>query len=125
MAQPRYTTDHEYVRLEEDLGVIGVSEHAQAQLGDIVYVELPPVGARLAKGAQAAVVESVKAASEVFSPASGEVVSVNSRLESEPSLINDDAIGEGWIMKLKLSDPSELDALMDDAAYREFLKTAS
>jgi glycine cleavage system H protein len=123
MSQPRYTKDHEYVRREEDIGVVGISEHAQAQLGDVVYVELPAVGDRLAKGAQAAVVESVKAASEVFSPAAGEVVAVNSRLESEPSLINEDALGEGWIVKLKLSDKSELDALMDEAAYQDFLKT--
>ncbi len=125
MAHPRYSKDHEYIRLEGDLGVVGVSDHAQAQLGDVVYVELPAVGARLAKGAQAAVVESVKAASEVFSPASGEVVAINSRLESESSLINEDALGEGWLFKLKLADKSELDALMDDAAYQEFLKTVS
>ncbi|MGA2792334.1 MAG: glycine cleavage system protein GcvH [Roseiarcus sp.] len=123
MSQPRYTKDHEYVRREGDIGVVGISEHAQAQLGDVVYVELPAVGDRLAKAAQAAVVESVKAASEVFSPASGEVVAVNSRLESEPSLINEDALGEGWIVKLRLSDKSELDALMDEAAYQDFLKT--
>ncbi len=123
MSQPRYTKDHEYVRIEGDIGVVGISEHAQAQLGDVVYVELPAVGDRLVKGAQAAVVESVKAASEVFSPAAGEVVAVNSRLESEPSLINEDALGEGWIVKLKLSDKSELDALMDEAAYQDFLKT--
>ncbi|MGO8835048.1 MAG: glycine cleavage system protein GcvH [Roseiarcus sp.] len=123
MSQPRYTKDHEYVRLEGDLGVVGISEHAQAQLGDVVYVELPKVGDRIAKGAQAAVVESVKAASEVFSPASGEVVAVNSGLEGEPSLINEDALGKGWIVKLKLSDRSELDALMDEAAYQDFLRT--
>lgn len=123
MSQPRYTKDHEYVRLEGDVGVVGISEHAQAQLGDVVYVELPAVGDRLAKGAQAAVVESVKAASEVFSPASGEVVAVNGGLESEPSLINEDALGAGWIVKLRLSDKGELDALMDEAAYQNFLKT--
>jgi len=123
MSQPRYTKDHEYVRREGDIGVVGISEHAQAQLGDVVYVELPAVGDRLAKAAQAAVVESVKAASEVFSPASGEVVAVNGRLESEPSLINEDALGEGWIVNLRLSDKSELDALMDETAYQDFLKT--
>jgi glycine cleavage system H protein len=123
MSQPCYTRDHEYVRLEGDIGVVGISEHAQAQLGDVVYVELPAVGAKLAKGAQAAVVESVKAASEVFSPASGEVVAVNKSLEGEPSLINEDALGKGWIVKLRLSDQAELDALMDEAAYQDFLKT--
>ena len=123
MSQARYTKDHEYIRLEGDVGIVGISEHAQAQLGDVVYVELPAVGADLAKGAPAAVVESVKAASEVFSPVSGEVVAVNSDLESEPSLINEDALGKGWLLKLKLADPAELTALMDEAAYQDFLKT--
>lgn len=123
MSQAVYTKDHEYIRLEGDIGVVGISEHAQAQLGDVVYVELPAVGDKVAKGAQAAVVESVKAASEVFSPASGEVVAVNDRLESEPSLINEDALGKGWIVKLRLSDQAELDGLMDEAAYQDFLKT--
>jgi glycine cleavage system H protein len=123
MSQARYTKDHEYIRLEGDVGIVGISEHAQAQLGDVVYVELPAVGADLAKGAPAAVVESVKAASEVFAPASGKVVAVNGALESEPSLINEDALGEGWLLKLKLADPAELTALMDEAAYQDFLKT--
>ena len=123
MSQARYTKDHEYIRLEGDVGIVGISEHAQAQLGDVVYVELPAVGAALAKGAPAAVVESVKAASEVFAPASGKVVAVNGALESEPSLINEDALGKGWLLKLKLADPAELTALMDEAAYQDFLKT--
>jgi glycine cleavage system H protein len=123
MSQARYTKDHEYIRLEGDVGIVGISEHAQAQLGDVVYVELPAVGADLAKGAPAAVVESVKAASEVFAPASGKVVAVNGALESEPSLINEDALGKGWLLKLKLADPAELTALMDEAAYQDFLKT--
>ena len=123
MAQTRYTKDHEYIRLEGEVGVVGISEHAQAQLGDVVFVELPVVGDVVAKGAQAAVVESVKAASEVFSPVSGEIVEVNAALESEPSLVNEDALGKGWIAKLKLSNPGELDELMDEAAYQEFLGT--
>jgi glycine cleavage system H protein len=123
MSQARYTKDHEYIRLEGDVAIVGISEHAQAQLGDVVYVELPAVGADLAKGAPAAVVESVKAASEVFAPASGKVVAVNGALESEPSLINEDALGKGWLLKLKLADPAELTALMDEAAYQDFLKT--
>lgn len=123
MSQPRYTKDHEYISVDGDVGTIGISEHAQAQLGDVVFVELPAIGDKVAKGAQAAVVESVKAASEVFSPVSGEVVAVNSALENEPSLINEDALDRGWIVKIKLSNPAELDGLMDEAAYQDFLKT--
>jgi glycine cleavage system H protein len=123
MSLPRFSKDHEYIIVDGDVGTVGISEHAQAQLGDVVFVELPAVGGKVAKGAQAAVVESVKAASEVFSPASGEVVAVNGALESEPSLINEDAMGKGWIAKIKLSDPAELDELMDEAAYQDFLKT--
>jgi glycine cleavage system H protein len=123
MSQPRFSKDHEYIIVDGDIGTVGISEHAQSQLGDVVFVELPAVGDKVAKGAQAAVVESVKAASEVFSPASGEVVAVNGALEGEPSLINEDAMGKGWIVKIKLSDAAELDELMDEAAYQEFLKT--
>ena len=123
MSQTHYTKDHEYISVDGDIGVVGISDHAQAQLGDVVFVELPAVGDKLVKGAQAAVVESVKAASEVFSPVSGEVVAVNSGLESEPSLINEDATGKGWIVKIKLSDPGELAGLMDEAAYQDFLKS--
>ena len=123
MSQARYSKDHEYVVVEGDIGTVGISEHAQSQLGDVVFVELPAVGDKLAAGAQAAVVESVKAASEVFSPASGEVVANNSALESEPSLINEDAMGKGWIFKIRLSNPAEIDALMDEAAYQDFLKS--
>jgi glycine cleavage system H protein len=123
MSQPHFSKDHEYIIVDGDVGTVGISEHAQAQLGDVVFVELPAVGDKVAQGAQAAVVESVKAASEVFSPASGEVVAVNGALEGEPSLINEDAMGKGWIVKIKLSDPAELDELMDEAAYQDFLKT--
>jgi glycine cleavage system H protein len=123
MSQARYSKDHEYVVVEGDVGTVGISEHAQSQLGDVVFVELPAIGDKLAAGAQAAVVESVKAASEVFSPASGEVVANNSALENEPSLINEDAMGKGWIFKIKLSNPAEIDALMDEAAYQDFLKS--
>jgi glycine cleavage system H protein len=123
MSQARYSKDHEYVAVEGDVGIVGISDHAQAQLGDVVFVELPAIGDKLAAGAQAAVVESVKAASEVFSPVSGEVVARNSALESEPSLINEDAAGKGWIFKIKLSNPAEIDALMDEAAYQDFLKS--
>jgi glycine cleavage system H protein len=123
MSQARYSKDHEYIVVDGDVGTIGISEHAQAQLGDVVFVELPAVGDKLAKGAQAAVVESVKAASEVFSPVSGEVVAVNKELENEPSLINEDALGKGWIVKLRLADPAELDSLMDETAYQAYLKS--
>jgi glycine cleavage system H protein len=123
MSQPRFSKDHEYIIVDGDVGTVGISEHAQAQLGDVVFVELPAIGDKVAKGAQAAVVESVKAASEVFSPVSGEIVAVNGALEGEPSLINEDAMGKGWIAKIKLSDPAELGELMDEAGYQDFLKT--
>ena len=123
MSQPRFSKDHEYIIVDGDVGTVGISEHAQSQLGDVVFVELPKVGDKVAKGAPAGVVESVKAASEVFSPVSGEIVAVNGALEGEPSLINEDAMGKGWIAKIKLSDPAELGELMDEAGYQDFLKT--
>ena len=123
MSQARYTKDHEYISVEGEIGVVGISDHAQSQLGDVVFVELPKVGDKLAKGAPAGVVESVKAASEIFAPVSGEIVAVNASLESEPALINEDAMGKGWIAKIKLSDPAELDGLMDEAAYQDYLRT--
>ncbi len=118
-----YTKDHEYIRVEGEDGVVGISEHAQLQLGDVVFAEAPPIGKKLKKGDAAAVVESVKAASDVFAPASGEVVAVNSEVESTPGLINEDALGRGWLFRLKLADPSELAGLMDEASYAEYLKT--
>jgi glycine cleavage system H protein len=119
----RYTKDHEYVRVEGGEGVVGISEHAQQQLGDIVFAEAPPIGKALKRGDPAAVVESVKAASDVFAPASGEVVAVNSEVESKPGLINEDALGRGWLFRIKLGDPTELDGLMDEAAYADYVKT--
>jgi glycine cleavage system H protein len=123
MPQLRYSKDHEYIYIDGESAVVGISDHAQSQLGDVVFVELPSIGATFAQGAEIAVVESVKAASEIYAPASGEVVAVNEALENEPSLINEEATGKGWLFKLKLANPSELDALMDEAAYQEFLKT--
>jgi glycine cleavage system H protein len=123
MAQILYTKDHEYVRIEDGEGVVGISEHAQAQLGDVVFAETPPVGKALKRGDPAAVVESVKAASDVFAPASGEVLAVNTEVESTPSLINEDALGRGWLFRIKLADPDELSGLMDESAYAAFLKT--
>ena len=118
-----FTKDHEYVRVEGAVGTVGISDYAQQQLGDVVFVELPTVGAKFAKGAAAAVVESVKAASDIYSPASGEVVAVNDPVQKETTLINQDAQGRGWLFQLKLTDPSEVDGLMDEAAYAEYLKT--
>jgi glycine cleavage system H protein len=122
VAQILYTKDHEYLRVEGGEGVVGISEHAQQQLGDVVFAEAPPVGKKLKRGDAAAVVESVKAASDVFAPASGEVVAVNSEVESTPGLINEDALGRGWLFRIKLTDPSELSGLMDETAYADFVK---
>jgi glycine cleavage system H protein len=119
----RYSREHEYIRIEGDVAVVGITDYAQAQLGDVVFVELPLVGKTLAKGAEAAVVESVKAASGVAAPASGEVIEINRELEETPALVNQDSFGRGWFFKLKLTNQGELAALMDDDAYREYLKT--
>jgi glycine cleavage system H protein len=123
MSETRYSKDHEYVRVEGGEGVVGISDYAQAQLGDVVFAEAPPVGKALKKGDGAAVVESVKAASDVFAPVSGEVTAVNSEVESTPGLINEDALGRGWLFRIKLADPGELSGLMDETAYAGFLKT--
>ena len=123
MAQIRYSKDHEYIRVEGADGVVGISDHAQGQLGDVVFAETPPVGKAVKAGDPAAVVESVKAASDVFAPASGEVVAVNSEVEATPGLINEDPLGRGWLFRIRLADPAELDALMDEAAYSDYLKT--
>jgi glycine cleavage system H protein len=115
----RFTADHEWVRAEGDVAVVGITAHAQSQLGDLVFVELPDVGRRISKGEAAAVVESVKAASDVYSPVTGEVVAVNDAVVAEPALVNADAENAAWLFKIRLADPSELDALMDEPAYRE------
>ncbi len=119
----RYTKDHEYVRIDGDVAVVGISDYAQGQLGDVVFVELPEIGKAVEKGKEAAVVESVKAASEVYAPISGEVVEVNSELEAAPGLVNEDAEGKGWFLKLKLSNPTEFDELMNEHAYKDYLDT--
>ena len=119
----RYTKDHEWIRLDGEVATVGITEHAQSQLGDIVYVELPEIGAKVEKGGEAAVVESVKAASDVYAPASGEVVAINDSLGSEPAAINEEAEGKGWFFRLKLSAPGELDGLMSVEQYKEFLAT--
>lgn len=121
MSETRYSKDHEYIRIEGDVGIVGISDYAQSQLGDVVFVELPVTGKALSKGSEAAVVESVKAASEVYAPVSGEVTAVNSALEKAPGTINEDPQGEGWFMKIKLSNPSELGDLMSEADYKTYL----
>ncbi len=116
----KYSEDHEWIELDGEIGTVGISDHAQNQLGDIVFVELPEIGKTVAKGDEAAVVESVKAASEVYAPVAGEVVEVNDALEGEPNLVNDGAESSGWFFKIKVADAAELDSLMDAAAYKEF-----
>ena len=123
MSDIRFTKDHEYVRVEGDVGTIGISDYAQQQLGDVVFVELPKLGAKFEKGVGVAVVESVKAASDIFVPVSGEVVAVNAEVDAEPALINRDALGDGWIFKIKLANPADLDGLMNQTDYDAFLKT--
>jgi glycine cleavage system H protein len=116
-----FTPDHEWLRIEGDIATIGVTDYAQSQLGDVVFVDLPKVGRKLKKAEAAAVVESVKAASDVYAPISGEVVEVNEDLASEPALVNSDAAGRAWFFKLKIADKGELDGLMDEAAYAKHI----
>ena len=118
-----FTKEHEWIRVEGDTATVGISNHAQEALGDIVFAEVPEVGKTLAKGQEAAVVESVKAASDVYSPAAGEVVEGNQAIADDPSLINSDPEGEGWFFKLRLSNAGEVDGLMDESAYRDWVKT--
>src|SRR5215831_16781162 len=122
MSLLRFTKDHEWIRLDGDLAIVGITDFAQSQLGDVVYVELPEIGRRVEKGKEAAVVESVKAASEVYAPASGEVTEVNEAITADPAKVNADPMGEGWFMKLRLVDPEELDGLLDEAAYQRFVE---
>ena len=112
-----FTTDHEWLRIEGDVATIGVTDYAQSQLGDVVFVELPKVGRNFKKAEAAAVVESVKAASDVYAPISGEVLEVNDAVAAEPALVNSDAAGKAWFFKLKITNKSELDGMMDEAAY--------
>jgi glycine cleavage system H protein len=118
MSDLRYTKDHEWVRLEGDTVTVGITAYAQEQLGDVVYVELPEVGRQVEQGKEMAVVESVKAASEVYAPISGEVVAVNTQLSDTPATVNEDAEGKGWFVKLKVADKAQLDGLLDEAAYK-------
>ena len=122
MSEVRITDQHEWVRLDGDEATIGITRHAAEQLGDVVFVELPQAGRKVGAGAEAAVVESVKAASEVYAPVGGEVISANDALVAEPAKVNEDPEGAGWFFKLKLSDKAEFAKLMDAAAYQEFVK---
>jgi glycine cleavage system H protein len=116
-----FTEDHEWVDVDGEVGTVGISDYAQGQLGDIVFVDVPEEGKQLAKGDEAAVVESVKAASDVYSPVSGTVIEGNAALADEPALVNSDAEEEGWFFRIRLSDTAELDELMDEAAYEAFV----
>ena len=118
-----FTREHEWVRVDGDTATIGISDHAQQALGDIVFAEVPDAGKQLNKGDDAAVVESVKAASDVYAPVGGEVIEGNQAVADDPSLINRDPEGDGWFFKLKLSDAGEVEALMDEASYRDWVKT--
>ncbi len=116
-----FTKEHEWIRVEDDTATIGISNHAQEQLGDIVFAEVPEAGRRVNKGQEAAVVESVKAASDVYAPVSGEVVEGNQAVADDPALVNSDPEGQGWFFKIRLDNPGELEGLMDEAAYRDWV----
>ena len=125
MTTERFTKDHEWIRLDGGIATVGITDHAQTQLGDVVFVELPDVGRQVAQSEAVAVVESVKAASDVFSPIAGEVTEVNGDLTGQPALVNEDAEGKAWFFKIKVANAAELDALMDRAAYEAFVKESS
>jgi glycine cleavage system H protein len=122
MVDIKYTEEHEWIGIEGDVGTIGISAYAQEQLGDVVFVDVPQAGRAVAKGDSVAVVESVKAASDIYAPASGEVIEANAALADTPALVNTEPMGKGWFFKMKLADKSELDGLMDQAAYDAFVK---
>ena len=123
MADVKYTNEHEWIRVDGDVGTIGITNYAQEQLGDVVFVDVPQVGRNVTKGESIAVVESVKAASDIFAPVSGEIVEANGALTDSPGDVNAEPMGKGWFFKLKLADKSELDGLMDEAAYDTFVKS--
>lgn len=125
MSGLRYSKEHEWIRLDGDIATVGISDFAQAQLGDVVFVELPETGTSLGRNGNAAVVESVKAASDVYAPVSGEVVEVNTALSESPELVNQAPTGDGWFMKIRVSDLSEIDGLMDEDAYAKFVASQS
>ena len=120
MADIKYSKEHEWILVEGNTGTVGISDFAQEQLGDVVFVELPDVGKAMKKGDEGAVVESVKTASEVYAPATGEIIAVNDALNDDPDLVNTDPIGNGWFFKISISDAADLDDLMDEATYKAF-----
>ena len=122
MSEVRYSKDHEWVKIDGDTATVGITHYAQEQLGDVVFVELPEVGKKVEQGKELATVESVKAASEVYAPISGEVIEVNSALSDAPGTVNEEAQGKGWFAKLKIADKGQLAALMDEAAYKKFVE---
>ena len=122
MADTKYTQEHEWIRVEGDVGTIGITQYAQEQLGDVVFVDLPQPGRKVAKGEACAVVESVKAASDIYAPVSGDVVEANAALGDSPGDVNAEPMGKGWFFKIKLADKGELSGLMDEAAYNDFVK---
>ncbi len=124
MSQIKHTKEHEWIDVDDDIGTVGITDYAQEQLGDVVYVELPEVGAIIEQGAVAAVVESVKAASEVYAPVSGEVVEVNSGLEDNPALVNESAMNDGWFIKVRVIEATQLDGLLDSVAYQKLVDDA-
>ena len=125
MSDLKYSKEHEWIRLEGDIATVGISNFAQEQLGDVVFVELPEVGKQVVQNGDAAVVESVKAASEVYAPLTGEIVEVNAALEEDPELVNQSPTDDGWFIKIRLSDASQLDGMMDEAAYNDFTASQS
>ena len=122
MQNRKYTDEHEWISIDGEVGTVGISEYAQVQLGDVVFIEVPEIGTIYKKGQEAAVVESVKAASEVYAPVDGEIVEVNNGLEEDPSIVNSDAEGRGWFYKIKVNNLSDLDGLMDEEAYKLFIE---
>ncbi len=124
MSDLKYSAEHEWISVDGDIGTVGISDFAQEALGDVVFVELPEAGRQLSKGTEVAVVESVKAANEIYAPVSGEIIEVNGELENDTSLVNSDPTGKGWFFRIRLSDATELDGMMDEAAYKAFAADA-
>jgi glycine cleavage system H protein len=122
MSDIRYSEEHEWIRMDGDIGTVGISDYAQGALGDVVFVEMPEVGTTLDQNAEVGVIESVKAASEIYTPVSGEVIAINDAVDGDPSLVNTDPLGEGWLFQIKLSNADELDGLANQEAYDKFLE---
>lgn len=123
MSTVLFSKDHEYIRVDGDVGVVGITDYAQEQLGDVVFVDLPAIGKAVTQGAETAVVESVKAASEIYAPVAGSVVEINAKLSDNPGMVNEDAMGNGWFIKLKIADKAQLDSLMTEDQYKDYLKS--